>query len=91
MGTLQEDQFTFLFISCWILAEIRNVSDKILEKIKTNILCLNPPSPRKPYLLWVNVKRYGSVQAEATDDNVLRRMRVTCWITKATDTHTYTI
>jgi hypothetical protein len=25
---------------------------------------------------------------QATDDNIIRRMRVACWITKATDTHT---
>jgi len=24
---------------------------------------------------------------QATDDNVIRRMRVACWMTKATDTH----
>jgi hypothetical protein len=25
---------------------------------------------------------------QATDDNIIRRMRFACWITKATDTHT---
>jgi hypothetical protein len=24
---------------------------------------------------------------QATDDNIIRRMRIACWITKATDTH----
>ena len=24
---------------------------------------------------------------QATDDNIIRRMRFTCWLTKATDTH----
>jgi len=24
---------------------------------------------------------------QATDDNLIRRMRIVCWITKATDTH----
>ena len=24
---------------------------------------------------------------QATDDNIIRRMRITCWITKATNTH----
>ena len=24
---------------------------------------------------------------QATDDSIIRRMRFTCWITKATDTH----
>jgi hypothetical protein len=32
------------------------------------------------------VEKYGRVR-QATDDNVVRPMRVACWITKATDTH----
>jgi hypothetical protein len=32
------------------------------------------------------VKKYGTAR-QATDDNIIRRMRLTCWITKATDTH----
>ena len=29
---------------------------------------------------------YGRAR-QATDDSIIRRMRSTCWITKATDTH----
>jgi hypothetical protein len=32
------------------------------------------------------VEKYGKAR-QATDDNITRRMRFTCWITKATDTH----
>jgi hypothetical protein len=32
------------------------------------------------------VKKYGA-DRQATDDNIIRRMRFVCWITKATDTH----
>jgi hypothetical protein len=32
------------------------------------------------------VEKYG-VARQATDDNIIRRMRVVCGITKATDTH----
>jgi hypothetical protein len=32
------------------------------------------------------VEKYGRA-GQATDDNVIRRMRFACWITKATDTH----
>jgi hypothetical protein len=32
------------------------------------------------------VEKYGRAR-QATDDSVLRRMRVTYWITKAADTH----
>jgi hypothetical protein len=33
------------------------------------------------------MEKYGGA-AEATDDNIIRRMRFAYWITKATDTHT---
>jgi hypothetical protein len=32
------------------------------------------------------VEKY-SRDIRATDDNIIRRMRFACWITKATDTH----
>jgi hypothetical protein len=32
------------------------------------------------------VKKYGTAR-QATDDNIIRRMRFACWVTKATDTH----
>jgi hypothetical protein len=88
MGTLHEDRFTFLFLSRSVLIEMRNVSDKIIEKIKTNILCLKTFVFRDPCLSLDTVSRYGTVQPEATDNNVIRYMRVACWITKAADTHT---
>jgi len=38
MGTLQEDQHAFLNISHSILLRTRNVSHKVVKKIKTHIL-----------------------------------------------------
>ena len=32
------------------------------------------------------MQKYGSAR-QTTDDNIIRRMRTECWITKATDTH----
>jgi hypothetical protein len=32
------------------------------------------------------VEKYGTAR-QVTDDNIIRRMRFACWITKATDTH----
>jgi hypothetical protein len=32
------------------------------------------------------VEKYGRA-GQATDDNIIRRMRILCWIIKATDTH----
>jgi hypothetical protein len=32
------------------------------------------------------VEKYGRAR-QATDDNITQRMRIACWITKTTDTH----
>jgi hypothetical protein len=32
------------------------------------------------------VEKYGTA-GQATDGNIIRRMRFACWITEATDTH----
>jgi hypothetical protein len=58
---------------------------KAVEKIKTYILCSITFS-QKSCRLWDNVEKFCGA-TEATDDNILRRMRFVCWITKATDTH----
>jgi len=34
----------------------------------------------------IKVKLYGTAE-QATDDNIIQRMRLTCWVTKATDSH----
>jgi hypothetical protein len=39
MGTLNEDLCTFIIISPWMFFGMRNISHKIVEKIKTRILC----------------------------------------------------
>jgi hypothetical protein len=84
-GTLHENLCTFMIISRWILLRMRNVPDKIVEKIKTHILCSKTFS-RKSFHLWDNVEKYGRAR-QFTDDNIIRRMRFACWITKATHTH----
>jgi hypothetical protein len=38
-GTSHEDLSTFMIVYRWILLIMRNVSDKVVEKIKTHILC----------------------------------------------------
>ena len=32
------------------------------------------------------MEKYGTAR-QFTDDNIIRRMRFACWVTKATDTH----
>jgi len=63
---------------------MRNVSEKVVEKIKVNILCA-ANFIQKSRRLWDNVKKYGRAR-QATDDSIIRRMRIACWIPKATDT-----
>jgi hypothetical protein len=41
---------------------------------------------RKSHRLWDNVEKLGSAR-EATDDNIIWRMRIAWWITKVADTH----
>jgi hypothetical protein len=68
-----------------ILLRKRNVSDKSRRENKTHILC-STIFFRKSCRLWDNVEKYGRA-GQATDDNIIRRMRFACWITKATNTY----
>jgi hypothetical protein len=58
---------------------------KVVEKIKTQILC-SITFFRKSCRLRYNVEKYGRAR-QATDDNITRFMCIACWITKATNTH----
>jgi hypothetical protein len=64
---------------------MRNVSDKVVEKIK-HTFYVQKTFVRQSCRLLDNVKEYGRAR-QATDDNIKRRMRFACRITKATDTH----
>ena len=83
-GTLHEDVFAFLTISRWILLRIRNISDRILVKIRTHVL-YSITFLRKSCCLWNNVEKYGA--SEATDYIIMRRMSFACWVRKATYFH----
>ena len=68
MGTLHGDQYIFLIISVSVLLRMRNVSDKIVEKIKTHILYSNFFF-RKSCRLGDNVEKYCRA-GQATDYNM---------------------
>jgi len=57
---------------------------KVVEKIKTHILCLIPFF-RKSLLSWDNVEKYGPAR-QPTEDNVIWPSFFACWVNKATDT-----
>jgi hypothetical protein len=65
---------------------MRIVSEKVTEKIKTQILCSVTFCFSKivPFMKnWKNV-----VQPDRSiDDDIIRRKRIACWLTKATDSH----
>ena len=58
----------------------------VVQEIKTHVFCL-VTFFRKSCYLWDNVGKYCRVR-QATGDTIIWRMRVACWIIKATDTHT---
>ena len=59
---------------------------KVVQKIKTHILCSVTSFTWKSCRLWDDVEKRGGAR-EATEDNIIRRMPFACWITKVIDTH----
>jgi hypothetical protein len=59
----------------------KNVVDKIKTHISYSITFFENRSVYE--IMW---KKYGTAR-QATDDNIIRRMRFARWVTKATDTH----
>jgi hypothetical protein len=60
---------------------------KVIEKIKTHILCSITFS-LKSHRLWDNVEKYSGDRG-ATNDVTTWRIRFACWICKATCTYAY--
>ena len=58
---------------------------KVVEKIKTHILC-SVTFFWKSCRLWDNVEIYCRTR-QGTDDNIIRHMRLGCWKTRASYTH----
>jgi hypothetical protein len=63
---------------------MRNFLDKVLEKIKTQILC-RIFFFRKSWRLW-DVEKYDTVRRD-TDDNITQRKNFSCCLNQTTDTH----
>jgi hypothetical protein len=74
-----------MIISRSLLVRMRNVSEKsCIENQNTHFVFSNFFPKIGPFMS--NAEKYGTA-GQATDDNIIRRMRFACWITKATDTH----
>jgi hypothetical protein len=59
---------------------------KVVKKIETHFMFNNFSSERCAVYRLMWGKKNGRAR-QATDDNITWRMRIACWITKATDTH----
>jgi hypothetical protein len=75
---------TVMIIPRWIFLIMKNVSEKVVEKIKTYFIFNNFSENHVVYgIMW---NKYGRTR-QATDENIIWRMLFACRITKATDTH----
>ena len=87
MGTVLVDLCTFMILSHWILLKLEEFQTKVVETIKTHILCSTTFFfLLKPGRLWDNLEKYGTAR-RGTGDNITRCMCSACWIPKATNTH----
>jgi hypothetical protein len=77
------NQYTFMIISRPFLLRMRNVSDKILEKIKTHLYFMFNKIFFSENRVVYEIMRNNRA-GQATDNNIKRRMRFACWIQKAT-------
>jgi hypothetical protein len=68
-----------------ILLRMRNIWDRLVEKIKRRIL-YSMNFFRKLCRWWENLAQYRRT-GEVTYDNIIRFMRFARWITEATNTH----
>jgi hypothetical protein len=66
--TLHEDRHTFLITSRSVILRMRNVKDKVVEKIKTHILC-SVTFSRKSCRLWDDLEKHCRA-GQAADDNM---------------------
>ena len=84
-GTLHEDQNTFLIISRSFLLRMRNVSDKSCRENQNThfVFCKFFFSENRALydMTWRIILERGRPQM------TIWRMRIACWITKATNTH----
>ena len=72
-------------VSRWILLRLRNVSDKTCRE-NQNTFYFQWLFPKYCAVCEINVKKYCRA-GQATEDDIIRRMRFVYGITKATNTH----
>jgi len=81
-GTLHAVQYTFMIISLSILLRTRNVSENSCRENQKTHFVFNNISKSVIYeITWKNTAEAGSPQM------AIWRMRIACWMLKATITH----
>ena len=83
MDTVHKDVLIFMIASGWIIFIMKNVSDEIVEKIKTHSMSNDFFSENRAIcdIMWKNV-----VDTERSQKTIWS-MRFACWVTKATHNH----
>jgi hypothetical protein len=84
-GNLREKLCTFMIISPWVL-RIRNVSDKSCRENQNAHFMFTNSFPENSAVCWIMWRKCCRAR-HTTDSNIIRRMRIARWITKATDTY----
>jgi hypothetical protein len=84
--TSHEEVFTFMTIFRWPLLRIRNISDKVVEKIRIHVLCSITFSRNSA--VYEIISR-NMVESERPLMTIWRRL--TCWIRKATRAQSHAI
>jgi len=87
VGTLHEDLYKLIIISHLKLVRMRNFSDKSCGGNQNTHFLFNNFFPKIVPLVCCEKKM---VEPNRPDDNIMRLMRIACWITKALHTHTHT-
>jgi hypothetical protein len=80
MGTLHEDVFTFMTVSCWIILKMSNVSNKTRrENQNTHCMSFNLFSENRTVF---EIMSKNTVDPGRPEMTIWRR--VACWLSKAT-------
>ena len=69
-----------------VLLRKRNVSDKTCRENQNTDFVFSKFFCSLSCRLWENAEKCGRAR-QSTDDNIIRRMRIACWTSKALDTH----
>jgi hypothetical protein len=86
-GTLNEDLRALGITSRRVLIRMRNVSGKSCTENQNTHFIFNNIFPPKSCRLWYHVEKYCTVR-KATYVNIIQRIRIACWIPKATNAKT---